>query len=367
VSKQIIALMVLLLLLVSGVFFYLQYEQQNTSPVVASSKLLDAAGKPFDFSSLHSMQISKGDRVLLNAQVLDGNWYDFQFDAKTGFPIKSEALFALLRQIQSAKVLELKTADPANHAKLGLANSASTLTSLEQSSTAATAISLIGRQEIDILLGKSAKIQQGQFVRFTSEDQTFLVDQMFNLPTSSFSWLKTDLLSIDRTQILEVSAFEGQQLLWRIQQQNGDVTETDDKLAELSMPASSHFKLLSQSDNETLAYENVLLNYISSLEELSFTSLAYLPVSDAIMQSASMRLLLKIDGNSAQFNTVDAKQNDETVIQIALFKEDEKHFVHILATGEREYLNAWRYEIPSYLADSLLKTRNDFLRQNDAN
>jgi dsDNA-binding SOS-regulon protein len=117
-------------------------------------------------------------------------------------------LKTLLAAVAQARIVELKTANPAYFDRLGLkdvADTASTAKKIEIGE---------GEHATSLLIGNTAQGRDGQYVRFPDKDQALLIDKTLEVAAELRDWLQRDIVDVADSEVVEVTIIhpDGEQL-----------------------------------------------------------------------------------------------------------------------------------------------------------
>ncbi len=138
--------------------------------------------------------------------------------AKASYAVDLSKLRKTLRTLATAKVVEVKTANPDWHEKLKL-------TDISDATDTTVEITAYAGDEpvIAVLLGRTG--QGGQYVRRVGENQTWLIDQALSPGATPADWLDKSLVDIKRADLrsTQVNPLEGDG--WSLQRLGDDTTD----------------------------------------------------------------------------------------------------------------------------------------------
>lgn len=200
-------------LVLGGLFAWLQRGGELPRQQVERQLLLPAlAERPGQVQALH---IRHGELPGITIERRNGGWV---VPAKADHPAAAGEVNRLLRALAAAHKIEAKTRNPANHARLGLA---------ERGEGAATRLTLdgIGQAPLALLIGEASR-QGGQLVRLAGDDQVWLIDQPLALVDNELAWLDRRITAIPFASVreLEVRHADGEQLnVWREKPEQSDL------------------------------------------------------------------------------------------------------------------------------------------------
>ena len=160
--------------------------------------------------------------------------------SESGYPLKKGLWENLITSLSLLRIEELKTNDLARHAQLNLLLPEQNK-SKDEDDGYGTKITLKkedGTIYSSVLFGMVDRsvggISGGQFARFPSEDQTYLLKGAIRMPTTKSDWFESLLLSIKKNDVQKVS----------LNNKNGiiEIISKDDKL-NLTIPENVKFDI----------------------------------------------------------------------------------------------------------------------------
>jgi len=138
--------------------------------------------------------------------------------AKASYHVDLGQLRKTLRALATAKVVEVKTANPDWHEKLKLQDV------VDASDTTVEITAYAGDEPVRaVLLGRTG--QGGQYVRRVGENQTWLIDQTLRPGATPADWLDKALVNIKRADLhrADVTPIDGE--AWALQREGDDTTD----------------------------------------------------------------------------------------------------------------------------------------------
>ncbi|MDX4006898.1 DUF4340 domain-containing protein, partial [Pseudomonas aeruginosa] len=175
----------------AGTFAWLQRERAAEVPALPAAERwlpeLDSA----TLSGLH-MQFADGSPDI-RVERRAGAWV---LPAKADYPADRLRLSALLEALAEARKVEAKSANPKNHALLGLA---------ERGEGQALRLSLHWQsgEPLVLLVGKDAQ-HGGSFVRRLGDPQAWLIDKRLPLPNNELEWLDRRIATLPFARVREL-------------------------------------------------------------------------------------------------------------------------------------------------------------------
>ncbi|HDZ56132.1 MAG TPA: DUF4340 domain-containing protein [Pseudomonas xinjiangensis] len=178
-KKLIVALAVLTVVFV---LVALQMQDNNRVADLQSRPLLSDDQKTA-LADVDRVTVARDDQVVELVRQ-DGTWGVANHDM---YPVQRQRMAALLHAVRGARVIEEYTADPAHHARLGLAPQA------EGASTLSVGLQA-GEQQLGVLYGNA--VGSGQLVRFEDQNQVWMIDRPLSMSVNSLDWLALDIIAM---------------------------------------------------------------------------------------------------------------------------------------------------------------------------
>ena len=142
-----------------------------------------------------------GDEVVVTIDRGDAGWRVLE---RGGYPADATRLRTLLRSLAQARLIEEKTAQPANYPALGVEP-------LTASDATGARLVLEGPAEpVDLIIGGQAPARGGSYVRRSGESTSWLADRAFDVPKEPRQWIDRSVIDIgaDRIQSARVTRNE---------------------------------------------------------------------------------------------------------------------------------------------------------------
>lgn len=175
---------------------WLTSERGSYTPRLAENERLFPAleGRVNDVAEI---EIASGDPSITLAKT-DAGWTD---TSRGGYPVRFEPVKQLLVMLAEAEVLQEKTSDPADFARLGVAEPSAgdgegTLVALRDAS---------GETIASAVLGTLRQLGDARFVRRIEDDQVLLVDGRLDVNARSATWLDREVIRLDRDTVADVT------------------------------------------------------------------------------------------------------------------------------------------------------------------
>jgi hypothetical protein len=324
-NKHIMVLSIVAIFTVAG-GVWLQY-QDNVAPAqkdLLFADLLDSAAQ------IEKIGINNSSGNVFNANLDKGQWMamvDLD-DASGSYPVQHSKLAELLRAFTSARLAEAKTAKPANYQYLGLQG-------LDETDSLASLVTFTTQGDSwQVLVGNQASIGTGNYVRLPKARQSWLIDQNIDLPTDQQSWLKQPILPFEASSLAKISRKDKER--WIIEK---SAEEADYVLSNLP-------------SGRSLKYDSILSAFANNIAKLNFEELH--SRQNGFWKTLQTQVELQIV-------TVEGM-----VFNLTVAKQDDKVYAKFEAENQQAYWLDWVYQISSFSAQQLSKTREDFLQdEND--
>lgn len=228
-----------------------------------------------------------------------------------------ESLRQMMEALSDAGKLERKTTRAENHARLGLVAPGESGNATRIVAQSEDAVSF------DLLVGDTATGQAGQFVRFSGDDQVWLIDQQVSVPETARDWLAPIIINVspDALTGIEYRDETGDTVL-QVHSVDGDWVADD------------------QPADRELVYPTVF-------EELS-RSLTNVRLEDVFVHLPERWQ----DPRSVIFYRKEGPEIEAMAIEI-----DGTHWLHF--NGD---LAAWDYQVAEYVYQDFIKTMEDILK-----
>ena len=148
-------------------------------------------------NSVAEIDITSGDESITLAK-RDGAWVDA---SRGGYPVRFEPVKQLLVTLSEAEVLDHKTSDPANFARLGVADPSAESEPGPGGPGDPATVTLrdaSGKALASAVLGKVRQLGDARFVRRTSDDEVLLVEGRLVVQARAAGWLDREIMRIER-------------------------------------------------------------------------------------------------------------------------------------------------------------------------
>lgn len=192
--KGLLALAAIVLLL-AGAYFWAGQQRAAPAPVERQALLPALQGQ---LSQVQAIEVERPEQPVVRVERDATGW---QVPAKAGYPADAQGLGLTLAALAEARQVEARTANPAYHARLGLAESGA-----PEAQGVRVRLELANASRMELRVGNAGS-RSGQLVRMAGQDQVWLVDRDIPLPSSELAWLDRRVTQIGFPQIRQVEVW----------------------------------------------------------------------------------------------------------------------------------------------------------------
>ena len=273
----------------------------------------------FDLSQLDKLSISDQKNKVVLAR--DGK--SWGLPEYHDYGIDLEKLKKLVQKLQVAKIVELKTRDPKKFARLQLNDLSADygqglLVELKQNN-----------KNFSFLLGATATGNSGQYARLIGNNQSYLIDQHFDLSASHTDWLDTSIFMLTEADITELN--------WS----KGDETFVIKK----NLP-DAEFELIQPNIEQTPQYPSIFTGLVRNLVNTEAEDIK--PLNNKELTNLSL-------GFSIQLTEAEKSK----IQQVNVYQDNaEKYWLQIEGRN-------WLYQISSFSFNQLGKPLAEYLTQEE--
>lgn len=231
----------------------------------------------------HSVELVRRDNIWRVAERYD-------------YPANFEQLSGLLDQLSRAKLIERKTARVESHDSLDV---------VVGPQSRGHRVDFPGLDLEPLIVGRTATLRSGTFVRLGEEAQVWLADRTVEITADPALWLESQILTIPESQILGMAALDGQgSALFDV---NRD-------------PASGDLSLANLPEGRTLRYGTALTPNFTVIGQLQLLDVAQRVPKR--WEGAPSRVYRLVDGRTLTVQT--AADGGEFWIKVQLGQDDER-------------------------------------------
>jgi hypothetical protein len=321
--------------------------------------------------------VKAGDQTVATLERGEQGW---TVEEAESYAADWDRLKTLLAALAQARIVELKTANPAYFDRLGLKDVADT------SSTAKKIEFGEGEHASSLLIGNAAQGRDGQYVRFPDKDQALLIDKSLDVAAELRDWLQRDIVDVADSEVVEVTIThpDGEQLSVRktsadeqdftLQglpegreiQSSWNVNALGGSLSGLvldQVTADSHIDWSQATQLRLLTADGVELTAdLSESDEKSWIRLAaslHTPQTDTTAPGENEQQTAA--AAVAEEQTKQEPEEDTAAPEAALAEPAEKDNAERVATINRR-VHGWAYAIPQYKFQAMNKRMEDLLK-----
>lgn len=299
-----------LLIIVAGIAYYITMSNTGQSDQ-ALYLMSDWQNNPIAIESVSKVQLSKGgENILINK--VDDIW-----TIDSGFFANTASLYDLFQSLQMTEIVELKTANPDNHAQLELSESDLHVSFYQ------------GEDKVSgIYIGKNTSAGLF-FVRKDNENQTYTVKGLKSVPFNLDSWQMKTVLDQPAAEVVGV----------KFEAADGGVFEVERNMDNMSfnvvdMPAGFQIK------------PDVQLNSLAAgLTQLMIDAAEAVNLDGMVLQST---------------NTYQLNSGEQVKLQI--YQKDDDYFLTIDGENYRHFA-PWMMKLAAYKFNALNKNSEDFIEK----
>lgn len=345
----------LTIVVVGGAWYARDTRNDSASTSGLPDKLFpDLAKRVNDVAAL---EIAKGKEVVTLAKK-DAQW---TLANRGGYPVDFEKVKQAVMAVANLKVLEAKTKNPEQYEKLELQDpkdgAPSARLTLKDANGAPIAALVVGKTN---WAGK-----QSVYVRRLDDPQSYLCQGELRLEESPTSWIKKDVLKLDRERIrsVEVSHADGEVL--RIEKQTPD--DVDFKV--LDVPPTREISSAGVAGQLGTALTWVSVDDVATSADVSFDGLAVTTATFRTFDGLAIEMKLA-DKDGKSYATMSARWEEAPPRPTPSESQPASAASAKLKTTdavkqEIDELNkahaGWIYVLPSYKATGITKRMTDML------
>lgn len=321
-----------LVVLSGSVAYWLGMERDDPSTAVQSQEWLkDFASSA---SAINRIAVSNAQGVVFRASQQNGEWMATHLDTMQSFPVNRQSLGELISALRAATVLEPKTSNPDNYARLGVEP-------LENSDAQSVLLELAtGKQQWALIVGNTASSGMGQYVREQDSAVSYLLDTTLSLPLSSTGWLEEDVLPFSARDVAKVEiAFNRQPEMTFTRREAGDVAQP--------------WEWEQKPRNGTLLFPGIIAQKVNQMAELQYTAVAPYVQRQWEQQVLIGDIVFTLNDGSKVFAYI-TQPNQEGQHKIWFSTPDRPHWV-----------SDWVFTLSEYQASLFQVSRDQLLQPKD--
>ncbi|MEM7364872.1 MAG: DUF4340 domain-containing protein [Pseudomonadota bacterium] len=251
----------------------------------------------------------------------DDQW---QVVEKGGYPVDFESLVDLLDTLTEVTIVEQKTARPANHQRLGVADPDS------KDSQAVVVTLSTGDESVmwTLIVGESSTGGSGgSYVRLGSDPQVWLASDAIDVDEDPSGWIDTIITNVDSDDVQQVDVVRADGGVLTVRREEGAENLVVDDVPE----------------GRELKYATVANELARSLTNIRMTDVR--PSAGEPWPEAHQSTYRLLDG---------------TDVVVLARQEGEEHWLRV--DREATTLSAWEYKVASYTFEDFSKQIEDLLK-----
>jgi len=318
-------------------------------------------------SKVTAVQIfQSSDQPIVEATRTETGWHLRQ---RNGYAADAGKINALLLNLESAKLREEKTSNPANYEILGVQDKGvqdkgfqdkavqDVAAASAAPNTTPTRVQLVGVEPaVNLIVGKQDATGRASYVRRAGEAKSWLISELIVVPSDITSWLHRDLLNISADRIQEVVV----QVSGNPRYSVVKAKRTDANFDVALLPKGRELNSVSAANAVAQTLVNLQLDDVRPLSELSNAkSVAQTAVHtfDGLVVDV---LGYSIDGK--QWITVKVSF-DEALAKQFQTQPDAIDKVRAEADALNKQRGDWAYAIATYKYEAIFKPLESLLRK----
>jgi len=285
-----------------------------------------------DWSSLVGLSISTPSTEGEPEQVvrLEQRLERWKVVTNDDYPPNMAKLSELIQALKNAQIIELKTKLAKNYHRLGL--------DMQQGNARLLTIDFPDKS-IELVVGDAAKNGGGQYARLTTNEQTYLLDQTFDISTQSSDWIKPQVFDFDYQQVTKINIdfIQGDDfVIHRPKNEEGELAQ--------------EFELEESLDGKTLTYATVFSGLVRNVLGLSAT--------DANLSSAEAPLK-RVASYDIDFVSDDKEISEQFSLYKTITDSDDEAITYYVQKSDENYL----LTVSEFDAKQIAKPLNDYFEQ----
>lgn len=275
---------------------------------------------------------SPGDAGDLSIRRRDGEWV---VATRNDYPADFVALRRLVNALTQARIVEVATADPENHARVGLDEPSGT--------GGGTLVRLLGDDlDTTVVIGNAAQ-RDYRYVRLAADPQSYLVDADPGLPSDPGGWLESEIMDVgaERVRRVETVHASGETI---VIEKTGDEA---DGFTVLDVPEGRELSYAGVGNGISRALESLSLEDVRADVDAPITTTTTFETSDNLTITARVAPLDDTDWIAfTAAADIDADTDDGPVTE---------------ADSINERVAGWWYELPAHKAGLFVRRWDDLL------
>lgn len=287
-------------------------------------------------------QVEKIESIEVNSANLDEplklvrRSNDWAVENRNDYPADLSKIRGLLQALADARIVEVKTANPELHHRLGLQ-------APDVEGSKGYQVTLSGENiDVGIIVGNVARGSM-RYVRKTSGDQAWLIDQNPALPTAANDWLLKELVDLKSSEVTRIA----------ISHENGDTITV-----QRSEDDTDSFTVTNIPQGRELSYATVANNIASALSSLSFEDLR-----PAIPAERSAQTEFDTEAGLRLVFTSYAAEDDNWISLQAATTDSASEAATKNAADINARVEGWQYQLADHKFNLLNRQWQDILQE----
>jgi hypothetical protein len=314
-------------------------------------------------NDLDWMRISgAGGAVIATLARGDGFW---KVEEEHGYPADWNQLRTLLADLARAEIVELKTANPAYYARLGVE---------DVSRADATGVMLEFGPDSGLpalVVGNRAQGRDGHYVRLRDAADSVLIDRSLEVPREAMGWLEKNIVHVADSEVVEVEIVhaDGERIVAR------KISADDENFVLQDIPEGREIKSDWAVDSLASGLASLVLEAVVPADGLDWSQATRfgLVTADGLRIDAELVPLEVM--NEVMTEGEQADPEYWIRLQAGLYQTAVESAVTPPAEGEETFQRAdtinrrvggWAYRIPKYKYDAMSKRMADLLSAPDS-
>ena len=352
------SLIILIVAILVGIAAYYFLAQTTTNKSNAGTELIPGLSEKLnDVTKLEIVEA--GNTLLVTIVKTDDNW---EVENREGYEANIKLIRKTFIDLAEAKLVEEKTSNPENYTKLGVED-----VSDFQAKGVQFSVSGIG-ESVKIILGNDGNSGRNtQYVRYSDEPQSWLINKKLDFNKDTTHWLRKDLFDIPPERIREIE----------IHHPDGSVINLENQGTE-----EYEFVLLNELTEGEKVSESEIYQVANALSSLQFTDVTTREIATPEEEPEIITTIFKTyDGltiTASSFYNVeksytyfDVVFNAEDVIKETTLNE-ENSTMNSNAEVAKKFaeeislrIGNWVYILPTITKEAMVKKLEDFILAED--
>ncbi len=346
-------------IIIGGVAYYLSTNQKD-GLIRANSYLVPGLSEKLN--DVSKLTIHGAGNTLLAAISKSEN--DWVVENRDSYEADITIIRTVFNDIAEAKLIETKTSNPENYAKLGVED-------ITDANAQGVKFSIEGLGEpINIIAGKDGSTgKNSQYVRRAGEKQSWLINKKLNLNQDVTKWLRKDILDIPPERIKSV----------KIQHPDGSVVTIENKGTQ-----EYEFTLINSLPEGKKISESEIYQVANALSSLQITDVASLDKINEEAAEPTITTFMTFDGLTITAKTFLHGEETYTMFDIGFNKNHVAENINqeldeldsainsasitaqelVQKTAPR--LMGWAFVLPTITQEALVKKLENFILEEDA-